>query len=75
MAKKYTHVGILLQTQKKISILSSIQGENIYDLVGSWADDAWDKAKKAGLVTDAMIQSQSPSPTKQKKSALEAVAA
>lgn len=64
--KKYTHVGVLVQTQKKISILSSIQGENIYELVEAWADEAWEKAKKDGLVTDAMIQPQEQSPSEKK---------
>jgi hypothetical protein len=68
--KKHTHIAVLLQTQKKISILASIEGENMYDLVALWADAAWDKAKKEGLVTDAMIQSQEKSPSKQKKSAI-----
>ena len=67
--KKYTHVGVLVQTQKKISILSSIQGENIYELVEAWADEAWEKAKKDGLVTDAMLGSQNQSPTQSKKNA------
>lgn len=64
--KRYTHVGVLVETQKKISILASVTGENIYDLVALWTDQAWEKAKEEGVVTDAMVQSPSPI---QKKSA------
>ena len=55
--KKYTHLAVLVQTQKKVSILSSVTGESILDLVEAWADEAWEKEKKNGIVTDAMIQS------------------
>jgi hypothetical protein len=53
--KKFTHVGVEVQTQKKISILAKVEGENIYDLVALWAEEAWEKARKAGRVTDAML--------------------
>ena len=64
--KKYTHLAVLVQTQKKVSILSSVTGESILDIVEAWADQAWEKAKKDGLVTDAMIQPQSPTEKKTK---------
>jgi hypothetical protein len=70
--KKYTHLAVLVQTQKKVSILASVTGESILDLVEIWAAAAWEKAKKEGLVTDAMIQPQGQSPSKQKKSAVSA---
>jgi hypothetical protein len=61
--KKYTHVGVMTGTQKKIALLSRIRDVNIYDLVEAWADEAWEKAKKEGLVTDAML---TPAPIKKK---------
>jgi len=64
--KKYTHLAVLVKTQKKVSIIASVTGESILDLVESWADKAWEDAKKDGLVTDAMIQSPEPSPSKKK---------
>jgi hypothetical protein len=66
--KKYTHVGVTPQTQKKISILAAVIGPSIYELVESWTNNAWDKAKQDGLVTDAMIQPQEkPSPSEKKR--------
>jgi hypothetical protein len=67
--KKYTHIGVTVPTQKKISILASVIGPSIYELVESWTDEAWAKAKKDGLVTDAMIQSPEKQPPSEKKSA------
>ena len=67
--KKYTHIGVTVPTQKKISILASVIGPSIYELVESWADDAWNKAKEEGLVTDAMIQSPEKPSLSEKKSA------
>lgn len=56
---KFTHIGVKEDTQKKISILAKVanggQRMNIYDLVDTWANDAWEEAKQAGVVTDAMI--------------------
>lgn len=52
---EYTHVGVKKPTQKKISILASVLGEKIYELVECWADDEWDSCKRQGLVTDAML--------------------
>jgi len=66
--KKYTQIAVTPPTQKKISILAAVIGPSIYELVESWADEAWEDAKKAGLVTDAMIQSQEkPSPSEKKR--------
>jgi hypothetical protein len=58
--KKFTHVGITTKTQRQIAILAKVHGANthIYDLVGSWTDAAWEIAKDAGLVTDAMLEPQ-----------------
>ena len=56
--KKFTHVGVEIKTQKQIAILASVIGPNIYGLVGAWADAAWQIAKDAGLVTDAMLEHQ-----------------
>lgn len=65
--KKYTQIAVTPLTQKKVSILAAVIGPSIYELVEAWADEAWQKAKADGLVTDAMIQSQDkPSPTEKK---------
>lgn len=55
---KFTHIGISVPTQKKISILAKVLVKSgyIYDLAALWADEAWDQARKAGLVTDAMLE-------------------
>ena len=53
-----THIAVLLRTQKQVAILSSVIGPHIYELVGAWVDKAWEDAKKQGLVTDAMLQTQ-----------------
>lgn len=56
---KYTHVGVLKPTHKMIAILATVadggQGVNMYELVDVWAKTAWQEAKDAGLVTDAML--------------------
>jgi hypothetical protein len=65
--KKYTQIAVTPTTQKKISILAAVIGPSIYELVESWTNEAWEKAKEDGLVTDAMIQSQEkPSPSEKK---------
>lgn len=56
--KKFTHVGIEIETQKQIAILAKVHGSTIYDLVGAWADASWEQAEKAGLVTPAMLKPQ-----------------
>lgn len=54
---KFTHVGVLTETQKKISILAKVQGSvHMYDLVELWANREWEIARKGGLVTDAMLK-------------------
>ena len=70
--KKYTHIGVTVPTQKKISILAAVIGPSIYELVESWANDAWEKAKKDGLVTDAMIQSTEKTSPSEKKTLVRA---
>ena len=56
---KYTHVGVLKRTQKQIAILSNVanggEGVEMYKLVDAWAQTAWQEAKDAGLVNDAML--------------------
>jgi len=54
---KFTHVGVKQKTQKQIAILARVFGFDIYDLVGTWTNSAWETALKAGLVTDAMLES------------------
>lgn len=55
---KFTHVGVEVKTQKQIAILASVIGPSIYGLVGAWAEAAWQIAKDAGMVTDAMLEPQ-----------------
>lgn len=74
---KFTHIGVLTETQKRISILASVangyQRMKIYELVDAWAKDAWEEAKLAGVVTDAMLQPQAhwvapaPGPVKKRR--------
>ena len=56
---KFTHIGVKEDTQKRIAILAQVanggQRMRIYDLVDTWAKDAWEEAKQAGVVTDAML--------------------
>jgi len=53
---KFTHIGVTKTTHRKAAILAKVlENTNIYDLVGFWADTAWDSAIEAGLVTNAML--------------------
>lgn len=56
---EFTHIGVLVDTQRRVSILSKVanggRGMNIYALVDTWAKEAWEEAKQAGVVTDAML--------------------
>jgi hypothetical protein len=56
---KYTHVGVLKSTHKKIAILKTVanggQGVDMYQMIDAWANQAWEEAREAGLVTDAML--------------------
>lgn len=63
MAKDTTHIAVLQRTQKQVQILSGIQGPHMYEIVAQLVDQAWEKARQDGLVTDAMLQVQ---PTKKK---------
>ncbi len=56
--KKFTHIGVETRTQKQIAILARIQPAptSMYELVAAWTADAWEDAKLAGLVTDAMLE-------------------
>lgn len=56
MSENFTHIGLKKGTKKKIAILSRVIGPAIYELVAIWANDAWEMAKKAGMVTDAMLE-------------------
>ncbi|MBI5951863.1 MAG: hypothetical protein HY865_09415 [Chloroflexi bacterium] len=51
----FTHIGVKKVDKRKIAILAKVQGGNIYEMVGAWADEAWNKAKAEGVVSDAMI--------------------
>lgn len=53
----FTHIGVKKGTQRKVAILAKVANGrmNIYDLIDAWANDAWEEAKQAGVVTDAMI--------------------
>lgn len=54
---KFTHIGVKEETQRMISILAKVANgsQRMYDLVDVWAKDAWEEAKLAGVVTDAML--------------------
>lgn len=70
---KQTHINVLESTKKKLSILASVKGTFGYEMTEALVDQAWEKAKRDGLVTDAMIES--PTQTKSKKNAAESLAA
>lgn len=78
---KLTHVAISRPTQKKIALLAKIKGGTIYAMVGEWADLYWDQAREAGVVTDAMLESQAhwvaptPAPVKKRRVTNKAVTA
>lgn len=52
----FTHVGVKKVTQKKTAVLAKVMDVDMYSLVEVWADTEWESAKKAGLVTDAMLE-------------------
>ncbi len=56
MNGEFTHIGLKKGTQRKIAILSRVIGPRIYELVAIWTNDAWEMAKKQGMVTDAMLE-------------------
>lgn len=60
VTNKFTHIGVKEETQRMISILAKVSngGQRMYDLVDAWAKDAWEEAKLAGVVTDAMLKPQ-----------------
>ena len=53
--KKYTHVAVEPITQRKVAMLAKAKNVKIYDLVETLTDAEWQKALKAGLVTNAML--------------------
>ena len=53
--KQFVNIGVEPRTRRMISILANVHDENIYDVVGHWAEQAWEEAKAKGLVTDAML--------------------
>lgn len=57
---KFTHIGVLTETQKRVAILAKVSNgsQHMYDLIDLWAKDAWEEAKQAGIVTDAMLNPQ-----------------
>ena len=56
MDKSFTHIGLKKGTKRKIAILSKVIGPSIYELVAIWTNDAWEQAKQAGMVSDAMLE-------------------
>jgi hypothetical protein len=52
---RFTHIGVEKTTQRKITLLAKVRGRNIYEMVGEWADEAWEIARATGLVTDAIL--------------------
>lgn len=59
--KQFVNIGVEPRTRRMISILAKVLSTpghkvNIYELVASWVDEAWKKAKKEKLVTDAMLE-------------------
>jgi hypothetical protein len=54
--KKFTHVGVARETQRKIALLARVRNMSIYELVAGWANNAWNTAISEGLVTETMLQ-------------------
>jgi hypothetical protein len=42
-------------TKRRILILAPILGDKIFELVASWTDEEWKRARAAGLVSDRML--------------------
>jgi hypothetical protein len=58
------------QAIEKIKKLAEVNYRGVGAQVTFWADEAWEQAKKDGLVTDAMIRSaDKPSPSQKKTTA------
>ena len=68
---KQTHINVLERTKRQIAILKNVSADGAfgYEIVEALVDQAWEKAKKDGLVTDAMIQSPTQSKSKKRTSA------
>ncbi|GEM_PF-6706539 len=53
---EFTQLRIKKYTRRKIAILAKVlENVTIYSLVEYWADQEWQEALKAGLVTKAML--------------------
>lgn len=46
--KKFTHIAIEKETQRRIAILAAVQQVRIYDLVRRLIDQEWNEALKSG---------------------------
>ena len=54
---KFTHIAVKKSTQRKVSILAKVlDNADMYSLVEFWANNEWDNAIKAELVTNAMLK-------------------
>ena len=53
---KFTHVAVRPKTKRKVAMLAKALDVDIYSLVDDWAETEWKSAKKAGLVTDKMLE-------------------
>lgn len=58
--EKYTHVAVKPATQRKVALLAKAMDVTIYSLVEYWAEQEWESAQKAGLVTKAMLKTSEP---------------
>lgn len=54
-SKVYTNLAVLEETKRKIVLLATVRRVEINAVVETWASAEWEKAKKEGLVTDAML--------------------
>ncbi len=59
MDDKFLKVAVRPVVKTQVDILAAVRGADKYALVGELVSAAWQEAKEAGLVTDAMLQSAS----------------
>jgi hypothetical protein len=55
MGYKFLKLAVKPKVKTQVDILAATKGAKKYDLVGDLVNAAWQTAKDAGLVTDAML--------------------
>jgi len=55
---KFTHIGLSKTSKRKIALLAQAQNVYIYELAEYLIDQDWERAVKAGMVTEAVLEAQ-----------------